>query len=152
MGEPMTRPPSATIAIDANILVSAVLGLKTGAILARVSSQFDVICGAYVMSEARRVLAQVIPGDRSASARLDRYLAGMDVVAGADFENLIPMAESTLRNAPASRNGSSKDAHVLALAWMYDADIWSHDRDYAGTGWPSWSSANLAATLAPVEA
>jgi hypothetical protein len=50
--------------------------------------------------------------------------------------------------APASRNGSSSDAHVLALAWLAEADIWSHDRDFAGTGWPSWSSANLRAALA----
>lgn len=34
------------------------------------------------------------------------------------------------------------------MAWLYDADIWSHGRDFAGTGWPSWSNANLAAALA----
>jgi predicted nucleic acid-binding protein len=48
-----------------------------------------------------------------------------------------------LRNAPASRNGSVTDAHLLALAWTLDADLWSHDRDFAGTGWPSWSTSNL---------
>ena len=44
--------------------------------------------------------------------------------------------------------GSTADAHVPSLAWTLDADIWSHDRDFAGTGWPSWSSANLRAALA----
>lgn len=37
---------------------------------------------------------------------------------------------------------------VLACAWLLDADIWSHDRDFAGTGWPSWSNANLLRVLA----
>lgn len=63
-------------------------------------------------------------------------------------EAMLVTAADTLRNAAASRNGSVDDAHILALAWTYDADIWSHDRDFAGTGWPSWSSANLAAALA----
>lgn len=44
-------------------------------------------------------------------------------------------------------NGSVRDAHILALAWTLDADIWSHDRDFAGTGWPSWSNGNLRASL-----
>jgi predicted nucleic acid-binding protein len=57
-------------------------------------------------------------------------------------------AALVLQLAPASRNGSMRDAHILALAWSLDADIWSHDRDFAGSGWPSWSNANLRAALA----
>ena len=56
-------------------------------------------------------------------------------------------AEMALRHAPASRNGSVTDAHLLALAWTLDADLWSHDRDFAGTGWPSWSTSNLLAAV-----
>ncbi|WP_156295705.1 PIN domain-containing protein [Methylobacterium aquaticum] len=50
-------------------------------------------------------------------------------------------------DAVASRNGSTSDAHVLACAWLLDADTWSRDRDVAGTGWPSWSTANLRRAL-----
>jgi predicted nucleic acid-binding protein len=64
------------------------------------------------------------------------------------YADRLGRAAEVLRLAPASRNGSTNDAHVLALAWNLDADIWSHDRDFAGTGWPSWSSANLRASLA----
>jgi predicted nucleic acid-binding protein len=56
-------------------------------------------------------------------------------------------AQIALRNAVASKNCSTNDAHLLALAWTVDADLWSHDRDFAGTGWPSWSTANLMAAL-----
>jgi predicted nucleic acid-binding protein len=61
--------------------------------------------------------------------------------------DVLEEAARMLKNAVASRNGSPADAHLLAVAWIYKADIWSHDRDFAGTGWPSWSSANLLAAL-----
>ncbi len=44
-------------------------------------------------------------------------------------------------------SGSERDAHLLACAWAFDADIWTHDRALAGTGWPSWSTANLSDAL-----
>ena len=58
-----------------------------------------------------------------------------------------PRSARCLAEAVASANGSPADAHVLALAWAADADIWSHDRDLGGTGWPSWSTRNLRRAL-----
>jgi predicted nucleic acid-binding protein len=75
----------------------------------------------------------------------------LDVITVVDEElyaNRLEQASEVLRLAVASRNGSTKDAHLLALAWALDADIWSHDRDFAGAGWPSWSNANLRTRLA----
>jgi predicted nucleic acid-binding protein len=37
---------------------------------------------------------------------------------------------------------------LLALAWSLDADIWTTDRDFAGTGVASWSTPNLIRELA----
>lgn len=68
-------------------------------------------------------------------------------LAKSSDSDVLEAAAHMLKNAVASRNGSPADAHLLAVAWTYDADIWSHDRDFAGTGWPSWSSANLLAAL-----
>lgn len=59
----------------------------------------------------------------------------------------VATAEACLRDAVASRNGSTDDAHVLACAWAFDADIWSLDRDFAGTGVASWSTINLMRAL-----
>jgi predicted nucleic acid-binding protein len=44
-----------------------------------------------------------------------------------------------------------RDAHVLALAWSAGADIWSADRDFAGTGVASWSTLNLVRALAEAD-
>jgi hypothetical protein len=63
---------------------------------------------------------------------------------------LLTRCEIALRDAVASRNGSIKDAHVLALAWSVEADIWTTDRDFAGTGVGSWSTPNLMWGLADV--
>jgi predicted nucleic acid-binding protein len=51
----------------------------------------------------------------------------------------------------ANRNGSTRDAHVLALASSVDADTWTTDRDFAGTGVATWSTPNLMRRLAEVE-
>jgi hypothetical protein len=63
---------------------------------------------------------------------------------------LLPRAEIALRDAVPSRNGSITDAHVLALAWSIDADMWTADRDFAGTGVASWSTPNLIRGLTEV--
>ncbi len=74
-------------------------------------------------------------------------LAGIDVIDASYYSDRIESAARVLSDAVASRNGSTSDAHVLACAWLLDADIWSHDRDFAGTGRPSWSNANLLRAL-----
>ncbi len=61
---------------------------------------------------------------------------------------MLAASEIALREAVASRNGSTKDAHVLALAWSLDADVWTTDRDFAGTGVATWSIPNLMRALA----
>ncbi len=70
------------------------------------------------------------------------------IVPVTTHEPLLARSEVSLRDAVASRNGSTKDAHVLALAWDADADIWTTDRDFAGTGVATWSTPNLLEALA----
>lgn len=65
------------------------------------------------------------------------------------YADVVEDAARVLTKAVASRNGSTADAHLLACAWTFDADLWSHDRDFAGTGWASWSNANLNASIGP---
>lgn len=81
-------------------------------------------------------------------AAIDTLMNSITVVPAADFEAGLPDSERSLREAVASRNGSVKDAHILALARTADADIWSSDRDFAGTGVATWSTPNLMRGLA----
>jgi hypothetical protein len=64
---------------------------------------------------------------------------------------LLAGREVALRDAVPSRNGSTRDApgdaNVFALAWSVEADAWTTDRDFAGTGVASWSTPNLMRAL-----
>ncbi len=142
------RPaPSASLVVDANIVLGIVLGVRGRRTWDEVSSRRRLIMPVEAVTEVMTVASHML--DRSPRA-LIRAAALIELIAvpTADrYEAAIDRAADVLRLAPPSRNGSEKDAHILALAWTYDADIWSHDRDFAGTGWPSWSSANLAVAL-----
>lgn len=74
---------------------------------------------------------------------IDALTETMTVVAMAALMPLLGRSEIALRDAPASRNGTTSDAHLLALAWSTGADIWTTDRDFAGTGVATWSTPNL---------
>jgi predicted nucleic acid-binding protein len=135
------KPPSATLVLDAAILISAVLGRSSGAImLARQASV--LVTTDHVVQEARRRLELGLKRPELLPL-IDDLAAAMTVVPAAALEPIMPRCELTLRDAVASRNGSIRDAHVLALAWSIEGDIWTTDRDFAGTGVPTWSTPNL---------
>lgn len=107
----------------------------------------DLVVTERSIEEARRriglglKLPEVLPA-------LELIASSMTVVLTRDIVGAIPRAEVALKDAVASQNGSTRDAHILACAWVVDADIWSFDRDFAGTGVASWSTANLMRALA----
>lgn len=133
------RSPSDTLVIDANILVTAVLG--------RVGQTRCLVTTPEAERKARRVLRDPRLGRPATDLVAEAAFAIVAVQATEHYEELEADAGRCLTEAAASANGSAADAHVLALAWAADADIWSHDRDFGGTGWPSWSTRNLRRAL-----
>jgi predicted nucleic acid-binding protein len=141
------RPPPTVLVVDAAILISALVGRSSGAL-------FDVGQSVRLATTDRAV----IEVSRRVGIGLNRpdLLPALSVLVAdievAEVETLSSLGEAAiaLREAVASRNGSVADAHILALAWELNADIWSHDRDFAGTGVATWSTVNLmrAVTLA----
>lgn len=83
---------------------------------------------------------------------LEALLEEMSVASVATLASQLPACEAALRDSVPSTNGSTQDAHLLALAWSTAADIWTHDRDFAGTGVATWSTTNLMRALASVQA
>lgn len=141
------RSPSAALVVDTNILVSTILSSRRRPSWVLASVHRRLLLSTEAVAEAMAVIAHNSERFPHAPADAQALIALLEAPSPRLYDALIPEAALALRQAPASRNGSAKDAHILALAWTYDADIWSHDRDFAGTGWPSWSSANLAAAL-----
>ena len=100
-----------------------------------------------VVHEARRRLELGLKRPELLEA-LDELASVLTIVPVAALEPLLAPCEIALRDTVASRNGSTRDAHVLALAWSVEADVWTTDRDFAGTGVATWSTPNLMRRLA----
>jgi hypothetical protein len=115
--------------VDAAILIAAVRGRSSGAILAAARAA-ALVTTDRIVAEARRRIELGLKRPEL-NPILDGLIAEMTVVPVAALSALLPQAETALRDAVASRNGSSADAHALALAWR-DADVWSTDRGLRG--------------------
>jgi predicted nucleic acid-binding protein len=140
------RAPSATLIVDAAVLISAVNGRSAGALL-EAQRAAVLVTTDRVIHEARRRIELGLKRPELLLA-LEELAAALIVVSIASLEPLLARSEAALRDAVSSRNGSTRDAHVLALAWSIDADIWTADRDFAGTGVASWSTPNLMRAIA----
>ena len=140
------RAPTSTLVVDAAVLVAAARGRSSGALL-EAGRSASLVTTDRVVHEARR---RIELGLRRPEllAIIDGLLAEMTVVPVAALTLVLAESEIALRDAVASRNGSIRDAHVLALARSVEADIWTTDRDFAGTGVASWSTPNLMRGLA----
>ena len=143
----MRRPPSPTLAVDANILLGVVLGRRSTTFVQRVLPRRKVLTSSRAADEIGGVLLSRSLRSGPAAELTEQLLATLLVVDPSLYEDRITQAEAALRHAVPSRDGTVRDAHLLACAWQFDADLWTHDRDFAGTGWPSWSSANLLHAL-----
>jgi len=140
------KPPSSTLVLDAAILISAVLGRSAGAIMAAQQASVLVTTDR-VLQEARRRLELGLKRPELLPL-IDDLASAITIVPVAALEPILARCEETLRDAVASRNGSIRDAHVLALAWSVEGDIWTTDRDFAGAGAATWSTPNLMRGLA----
>lgn len=140
------RTPSSTLVLDTAILISAVFGRSAGAIIAAQRAA-KLVTTDRVVHEARRRIELGLRRPELLEI-LDDLASVITIVPIAALEPLQARCEAALRDAVASRNGSTRDAHVLALAWSVDADVWTTDRDFAGTGVATWSTPNLMRGLA----
>lgn len=144
------KAPSATLILDAAVLISAVYGRSTGVLL-EVQRAAVLVTTDRVIDEARRRIELGLKRPELL-ALLDDLAALFTIVPLAALEPILARSEVALRDAVPSRNGSTRDAHVLALAWSLDADIWTADRDFAGTGVATWSTPNLIRGLVEPDA
>ncbi len=140
------RLPSPALVVDAAILIAAARGRSADAIRMAARTRALVTTERAVQEARRRIELGLKRPDLLVV--IDVLMESIAVVPAADIETNLPDSRWSLRVAVASGNGSTKDAHILALAWIADADIWSTDRDFAGTGVATWSTPNLVRGLA----
>jgi predicted nucleic acid-binding protein len=140
------KTPSSTLVVDPSVLIAAAIGRSAGALLGA-SRHAMLATTDRAVSEAQRRISLGMKRP-SMLPILEKIVHQLNVSPVINLELIISDAEIALRDAVASRNGSTRDAHLLALAWSVDGDIWSGDRDFAGTGVASWTTPNLMRALA----
>lgn len=144
------KPPSPTLVVDAAVLVAAARGRSSGAIVEAARARVLVTTDRAVQEARRRIELGLKRPDLLAV--VDALAAEMTVVPVSGLEPNLPDSARALKDAAAGGNGSVRDAHVLALAWRADAEVWTTDRDFAGTGVATWSTPNLMRGLAAARA
>jgi predicted nucleic acid-binding protein len=140
------RAPSSVLVVDAAVLVAAARGRSSGAILEAARAAVLVTTDR-VVHEARRRVELGLKRPELLGV-IDALAAELTILPVAALTPVLAGSELTLKDAVPSRNGSTRDAHVLALAWSVEADVWTTDRDFAGTGVATWSTPNLMRALA----
>ena len=140
------KGPSSTLVLDAAVLIAAVFGRSAGAII-RAARASVLVTTDRVLDEARRRIELGLKRPELLEL-LDELMTVVTIVPVTALEPFLSQCEVVLYDAVASRNGSVRDAHLLALAWSMDADIWTTDRDFASTGVATWSTPNLMRGLA----
>mgnify|MGYP000170867269 CR=1 FL=1 len=140
------RPPSSTLVVDASVLIAAAMGRSAGALLAA-ARHAALATTDRAVNEARRRISLGLK-QPALTLVLEKIVSQLNVAPAISIASAIGEAEVALKDAVVSRNGSTRDAHLLALAWSVDGDIWSGDRDFAGTGVASWTTPNLMRAFA----
>jgi predicted nucleic acid-binding protein len=140
------RPVSSTLVVDAAILVPVVLGRMAGAMVSAQRRCALITTDRAIAEAGRRIELGLKRPDMMDV--LNEVAGQMTVVPLALLSGDIARAEEVLRDTAPNRSGSTTDAHLLVLGWAADADIWTHDRDFAGAGIATWSTINLMRALA----
>ncbi len=144
------RRPSPILVVDTAILIAAVRGRSSSALVEVVRSVALVTTDRAIEEARRRIeLGMKQPELLELLGALEMKMTVASVEA---LWPLVDQAAWALRHATNGANGSTRDAHILALAWEVGGDIWTTDRDFAGTGVATWSTPNLMRALAGADA
>lgn len=123
--------------VDANILVSAILGSATKLEKA-VERGLELMIPDVQIFEAVTVLTRKLGADLEAAKRAVGALAEQMTVI--ETESLA-FSEKAARERLEERG--QPDWPVLAAALVLEANIWTRDRDFFGVGVPVWSTRNI---------
>jgi predicted nucleic acid-binding protein len=143
------RPPPGILVVDTAILIAALLG-RSSTVLGLVAQRAILVTSDRAVEKARRRIELGLRRPDLLPA-LEGLVETIEIFAAEQLSS-VESAAAALRDSVPTRNAAATDAHILALAWDADADIWSHDRDFAGTGVASWSTINLVRALAGADA
>jgi predicted nucleic acid-binding protein len=134
------------LVLDANILMRAVLGKRTRALLANYGERVEFVAPDVAFDEARRRLPQVM---ERRELQVEPFMAYFDSLAGivrtVDLEAYAGF-ETIARHRLARRD--EDDWPILAAALALGCPIWTEDTDFFGCGVATWTTDRVELYLA----
>jgi predicted nucleic acid-binding protein len=129
------------LVLDANILIRAVLGPRARNIILENADRTAFFAPEVAYADARRYLPELATrrglGDEAAVQSLV-VLDGFEAVVLAVAEETYEVARV---DAEARLEGRDLDDWpILATAMVLDCPIWTEDKDFFGTGVPTWTT------------
>ena len=129
------------IALDANILIRAVIGKRTAHLVKTYAGQVRLIAAEAVVSEARWHLSELSLNNRIGSRiTADAFEQVLAVVERASSQ----MYAHLERRAMERLSGRDPDDWpTLALCMSLACPVWTEDYDFFGAGIPTWNTRNV---------
>lgn len=130
------------LVLDANIMVSALLGKSFPFLLALFERGVRLMTPVHQLAETRRTLVKRNTYDVEwIDAQMERLLVLVEPISPELLDKHEQIARSRLHNR------GQPDWPVLAAAYETAAAVWSHDKDFFGSGAPVWSTKILRRQL-----
>lgn len=133
--------------VDANVMVSALLGTSFGLLVNLFEGGVMLMSPVHQIAETWTVVARESRQTPEwTDTQMQRLLTVIRPIGPALFDQYERSARLRLhmRGQP--------DWPIIAAAMATDADVWSHDRDFIGSGAPVWSTRVLRRQLEDADA
>jgi len=137
--------PGKALAVDANILVRAVLGKRVREVIETYADEVSFFVPDVALAEAEEHLPALViqhGGDSERALRLLRTLAGLMEVIGSDVYGEF---EREARERLGQRGPGRLP--LLATALALGCPIWTEDTDFFGCGVATWTSSSVRTYL-----
>ncbi len=126
------------ILIDANILISAAVGHTRKVLDDALHRRLKLVTTDAQLAETVNILERKAFASRQ---DISRFIKTVETnIALLQVIDLMPFKDMALERL---HGRAAPDWPLLAAAMMYNAAIWSHDRDFFGVGVPLWSTRNM---------
>ena len=136
------------LVLDANILIRAVLGSRVRQLLRKYANDVRFCTPEFCFAEAHKYVSNLIESHKSPK-RADALAFLKDI-------------ESIVRSIPVSLYGAYEgmsrrrierrdpdDWPILAVALLFNCDIWTEDKDFFGCGVATWTTDMVEIYLRP---
>ena len=135
--------PNKPLVVDANILISAVLGTRVPAILEQLAGQVTVLAPEEAYADAEFYLPGILRSKGAPAEALqniqEQFTRLRGIVAPIAHEVYAPLEERARKRIQRDED----DWPLVALALYFRCPIWTQDRDFTGSGIATWTTATV---------